>query len=283
MIDLDDFESYIAGWDSLLAGVEQLPSHNHIQDRAFELTRRAAIVRQREALAAMISMSRAGHGAFAVPLLRPAFEELVWIEYLNRHADVADEILQLQLRDSVAASLEAQRDYAGPKGMLASGIPNRFAKRTIARRPDTQKALEALGAKLGWDGKKRRSPTFRFLCVTVGRTKEYEFLYHGTSRSVHFSVVELWRRAWGESNEVTISTGHFSRYWQDFALYWGSYIFFQTLCACEGDLTGSIEQKRFDEMLAVIERHLREVPIITGAELNLDTQSIDVEADLLAE
>jgi len=57
----------------------------------------------------------------------------------------------------------------------------------------------------------------------------YEFLYHASSRVVHFSVPELMRRIWGRPGEMTIASNLYEKYWADFSLYWGGWIYAQGL------------------------------------------------------
>lgn len=271
MIDHNEFERLLDAWDQCLVGVDRMPPHDRLKDHSFKLTKRAALIRQRDALRAALSMSRTGHGAFAVTFLRPAFEELVWIEYLNKHKSEADELIILILREAVGKSLKAQRDYISPKGMVAAGIPMSFVKRTLARQGVVKEALLSMGRKLGWmsGSNEQTGPSLKHVATSVGRIKEYNFLYHGTSRFVHFSVAELFRRAWGHADDVTISTKHFERYWVDFALYWGSYIFLNLMSACESEIDAPIPQEVGATVLEVIESQLKQVPIITGGELNL--------------
>ena len=55
--------------------------------QTFEFVKRAAVIRQFEAANAILALVKAGHGSFGVTLLRPAYEELVWIEYLKKNDD----------------------------------------------------------------------------------------------------------------------------------------------------------------------------------------------------
>jgi hypothetical protein len=107
-----------------------------------------------------------------------------------------------------------------------------------------------------------------YLSRQVGWTSEYKYLYHATSRYVHFSTAELFRRVWGKEGDVKIGSGSFSEYWSDFALYWGLWLFIHTLAEC-ADVIGDEpvmppeKQAEFRMLLTSMSK----VPIITPGEL----------------
>jgi hypothetical protein len=261
----------------------------------WEFLRRAALQRQFEAMDAICAMSDAGHGHFGVTLLRPAFEELVWIEFLSKNVDIARIlILPLSIRE-VATSIRAQMSYGGIQSLEVLGFENATSIRAqmsyggiqslevlgfekkqligwLSSRPKTEALIKEALIKLGWNNKKQLLPTMKFLAKSVGRDKEYDYVYHGTSRFVHFSTHELLRRVWGKHGEVYVSTKNFSRFWSYFALYWGFWILLHLVIAC-GDLvpdhdtdTGKdldLYKERFTTLLG----NLTRVPIITAEEL----------------
>jgi hypothetical protein len=49
------------------------------KQKFLEIAKRAALVRQREAIDAIISLCRSGHSLFAVCMLRPPYEEMLWM------------------------------------------------------------------------------------------------------------------------------------------------------------------------------------------------------------
>jgi hypothetical protein len=85
------------------------------EDQYWEFLKRSVIRRQFEALETILQMFDANHGHFGVLLLRPAYEELIWIAYLAKHTDVAPELVRLLAVHEVANSLSAQNEYAGRK------------------------------------------------------------------------------------------------------------------------------------------------------------------------
>jgi len=240
---------------------------NSVKAKYYGLVQRAALVRQREALDAVVTLCETGHSAFAVCLLRPAYEELLWLEYLAKHKEVANDLLVQMCQHGIAESLGAQSDFIGRAAMQELGFSMRYVKVRCAADGAVVKSLRDLGAKLGWR-QGADSPSIAYLARQVGREKEYPYLYHATSRFVHFSPHELVRRAWGNPREVKIGSGHFVGYWSAFALHWGLRIYVHSLIAC-GDLAtlDSAEEEVSNELLALLKSYVPPVPIITKEEL----------------
>lgn len=240
----------------------------------WEFLRRAVLLRQLEAMDTICSMVDAGHGHFGVTLLRPAFEELVWIEFLSKNVEVARVLIPELSRLDAATAIRAQMKYAGGKSLQILGFDKRVVLRLLAVEPEVKERIKAAMLKLGWKTKDDRKllPSMHFLTKRVGRADEYGYIYHGTSRFVHFSTHELLRRVWGKHGEVTVSSKNFSLFWSRFALYWGYWTLFFTLMACsdlvpdDGSEAGKnlvIYQERFLEIMKALER----VPIVTMEEL----------------
>lgn len=237
------------------------------QDQFWEFLRRGAIVRQDEALRAAIKMFDVGVGHFAVTLVRPAYEELVWIEYLYKHSDWAHELAHLLGVAEIRDNLEAQNEYLGAKAMQSQGFTQKFVKSYLAKSRKDDARLREIARSLRWGRDGSKLPTFGWLARQVGREREYKFLYQGTSRHVHFSSTEIYRRVWGKKGEVTIGSDSFARYWSDFALYWLFRIFLDVLSACQ-DVLGDAEltDEEGGEMIDWL-ADLVPIPIITAAEL----------------
>lgn len=259
-------KTILATVDGFLGDIKTVELQEDIQSKSYDLIRRAALVRQREALDAVVTLCETGHAAFAVCFLRPAYEELVWLEYLNKHAGVANAIIKHMTQIAVAQSVQAQADFSGSLAMRDMGFSAEFVAATKDARVENESSLIAIGKKLGW---KRNSPqpTFKELAEAVGRASEYQFLYHATSRFVHFSPQELLRRIWGKPSKVTISSKHFSAYWTDFALHWAFAIYLESILACDDFLDGAISGEAHDEFIALLKKYIGKVPIITREEL----------------
>jgi hypothetical protein len=238
----------------------------------WEFLRRATLQRQVEAMDAICAMSDAGHGHFGVTLLRPAFEELVWIEFLSKNIEVARILIPELARLEVAKSIRAQFLFGGIQSLRVLGFDKKMLITLLRVQPMVQARIKEALLKLGWKHHKQLLPTMKFLAKSVGRGKDYDYIYHGTSRFVHFSTQELLRRVWGKHGEVYVSTESFSQFWTDFALYWGIWILLYLLIACDDLMPGSdslagkdldLYKERFTNVL----RALKRVPIVTAEEL----------------
>lgn len=231
-----------------------------------EFVKRAAVVRQFEAAEAVLCLVDAGHGAAAATMIRPAYEELLWIEYLKKHDAVALELIQLLTRKELLDSYESQKQYLGQKGIREVGFNSRLSKRIEKGLRNPSKELQAMGASLCWR-QGSQQPSVAFIARKVGRERQYNYLYQGTSRSVHFSPHELQRRVWGHHGSVTIGSSRFERYWSDFALSWSFRILIETIIlASYTDHLETKVQENGDTLSGLI-RELRPMQILTATEL----------------
>ncbi|HEY6291247.1 MAG TPA: hypothetical protein VI455_06740 [Terriglobia bacterium] len=95
-----------------------------------------------------------------------------------------------------------------------------------------------------------------------------------SSRAVHFNVAELYRRAWGTAEQVTISPVHMNRYWSHFCLYWGWGLFALIILEVDDEFKKNgwpiADFADAKEMEHLIENwaKLGPVPIITAEEMN---------------
>lgn len=167
-------------------------------DGFFEVVLRAMLRRQHDALGAILLLCEAERGDCAVPLLRPACEEYIVARYL-RQLSRADAERLLVAVGSVESEddLDAQRKFAGLDVMLDIGFSARFQAGWTRNADVARRELLDLGRELGWPHRKRGSlPPVRFLAQRADAEAVYNFLYHATSRFVHFKTKELMRRAW---------------------------------------------------------------------------------------
>ena len=185
---------------------------------------RAMLIRQYECLESIVHLVENDRGYAGVSLLRPACEELIWAKYLTKLDDGdANELLLCLLKKEVFDTLKAQDDYKGRTWTKELGLLPHLDGATEAQ-PVTRRKLRSLGRKLGWDKRTVDAgmpPSTQFLARKTEMTSLYNFLFHASSRYVHFSPSELLRRAWGKPEEITIRSANFADYWSPFALAWG--------------------------------------------------------------
>jgi len=83
--------------------------------------------------------------------------------------------------------------------------------------------------KLEWKLKNGQDrPSVAWIARKTNSEALYNYLYHATSRSVHFSVGEILRNVWGHFDNMAFDSTYFSKYWSAFSLYWGWKILAET-------------------------------------------------------
>lgn len=256
-----------------VALADQPPSH--FMD-VLDLVCRAAYIRQHEALVGHVSASAAGHGHATVLILRPAFEEMLWLEYLGTlDAAIARELLGLLTAQEIGQGVEAQQKHLGKRTMKELGFSSHFVNQTGRQLAETRRALSKLGSRLGFpvgDQGRWFGPSMGDLAAITGQEALYSFLYSGTSRTVHFSPAELMRRSWfGEDRTTHISSDLFESYWADFGLAWGTEILMHTAVATLELMPSEFEFEIPDTLLGEVEdlMSMGRVPIVTREEMNL--------------
>ncbi|QRE76995.1 DUF5677 domain-containing protein [Methylobacterium aquaticum] len=255
--------------DTVIGDISRMPFAKGSDEELYQIVRRAAVVRQREGLNAILTLCETGHGAFGVCLLRPAYEEMLWLEYLAKHPDVAAKLIVNMARENAREAMQVQLDYIGRDGMKAVGFTMKFVKHFLAASSEASATLKSLGNKLGWRQNSVK-PTVSHIAQQVGRKAEYDFIYEATSKFVHFSPNELMRRAWGTHKEMHIASKNFTSYWAPFALHWGLRILMDTMIVSLGshDEKSPASEQAHARIMEILESGVvPPIPIITPVEL----------------
>ena len=137
--------------------------------------RRAAIIRQFEGLEAINALIAANTGNFGVLLLRPAFEELAWIEYLTKHPDIASDLLLRMTQHEVATSLAAQFKYAGEEQMREGGFTPRIFAQWLFSGAVARGVIRKIGAPLDWKTGRKIRPSMSYIAKQVGARTNTNF------------------------------------------------------------------------------------------------------------
>lgn len=178
--------------------------------------------RQYDALESIVDSIERGQGHSAVPLLRPACEEFLWIKFLRGiDEETRETIIWAKAQIEVGDTIANQFQYIGEQGMKNLGFRAGFVKKRIADRKHAEQEMKNIGNKLKWNLKRGFFPSVASIARRVNEEQTYRLIYSATSRAVHFNVAELYRRAWGTKEKVTISSSNMNRYWSHFCLFWG--------------------------------------------------------------
>jgi len=243
-------------------------------DGMLPLIRSAILRRQYECLSVAVDLVDKSQGFAAVALLRPACEEFLWAKYLvSLLRPDAEQLLVLMGRKEISDSLKAQDNHAGRTVSESLGLAG-YIKQSEASSKHINAQIKALGVKLKWEKRTveaSKLPSVAFIAKAVGETSLYRFLYHASSRYVHFSPAELLRRAWGRIGDVTVSSTHFTDYWGAFVMYWGVYLMastFPVVCELgeEQGAEGALDSEKLLEAAKRIGDH-GAIPIVTSEEL----------------
>ena len=233
---------------------------------------RSIFRRQFESLDVISHLVASEKGYAAPPLLRPCCEELIWVKYLTSIAKSdAEQLVQCVTAVEMFDSLKAQDDFAGRSVTKDLGLLPAL-KRAEHGNGTIRSKLKTLGEKLNWECRVTRNsrlPSTKWLAKTTKQTDVYNFIYHATSRFVHFSGAELLRRVWGRPGSVSVRSIHFRDYWGAFALYWGLRLFLDSTIELYNQLGMPEDEVDGAQLLAAAQRigEHGQVPIITAEEL----------------
>src|SRR5258708_35247688 len=102
--------------------------------------------------------------------------------------------------------------------MKLIGFTDTYIAAKTASDAKIKERIKEIGKQLHWPNKPMSlMPSMAWLSRQVNRERDYKFLYHATSRFVHFTPGELFRRVWGRQGQVDIGSTTFSEYWTAFA------------------------------------------------------------------
>jgi hypothetical protein len=204
-------------------------------------------------------------GYAAVSLLRPSCEELLWLRYFNTlAASDSSELAHCLIDVGLLKDLEAQAGEIGAKEMKAMGLSAALALFRSKKR-SIRKGLKDLGRRLSWPPNNVRQgelPSAWFVAKATNSDRLYRFLYHATSRYVHFSAVELSRRGWGSPGHLELSSEEYEPIWALFSLSWGTRLFGWTLHAGMKALKAEGIADPPDEQLQSAFDAIQSVPLI---------------------
>ena len=234
---------------------------------------RAVLVRQFDSLGAISDLVANDKGFAAPALLRTSCEELIWTKYLaSIDAVDADQLIVCIASNELWENLKVQDDYGGRRVTEQLGLLP-YLSEASGRRTAIQDKLKTLGCKLSWPHRQIEHgelPRVKWLAQKTGQIRAYNFIYHATSRHVHFSGGELLRHAWVGRGGTSIRSIHFRGYWASFAMYWGLRLFLDSAIEIYG-VFPDIAKEGLDEdgLLAAAARvgEFGQVPIITAEEL----------------
>lgn len=234
---------------------------------AYNSTLIAGFIKSYEYIHDLINTDETNGSFFLTPLLRGICEDIITLKYLAKYPkEVRDEITKKFMNLLIAESLKAQRDFFKEENIIQPVVGFDGVE---ARITELENELKAIWISVGLKGDKL-FPSVNRMAVETNMKSLYNYLYHATSRAVHFSPNVLYRMGWfNKEQELEFTTKNFELYYKSFNVYYGTYLFLKyikefgkILNLDKGLLTLGKELKAEFQTLAC-------PPIITFEELNL--------------
>ena len=275
MAQVDNLQKYVQQiLDSMRTYVEESCDITWKDKDDFLIIALISIIRRQfDSLEVISHLVKEGKGFAAGPLLRPACEEFIWMKYLvSIESDDAKKIINYLGVEEQLKSLRAQDNFAGRSVTEDLGLLP-YLENMESLEKNMYEKLRCLGKRLDWPQRniaKGQFPSISWLAKRNNQQDIYDFIYHATSRFVHFSVNELCRRAWGDpyTGSISIRSTHFQNYWGQFSLHWGLILFLDTVTEFDQflEVSANIDQTTFLEAAERISK-IGKPPIITAEEL----------------
>jgi hypothetical protein len=233
--------------------------------------------RQLESLEAALKLASENLGHLSVAFVRTALEEMLWVRYLaSLEVETSQRLLLAMANYDTLRSLLAQRGYVGDDAMAGLGYPVGFLDAAEKKLSSVREDLKQLRAELGWTG---RLPSGEWVAASVNEARLYEYLHSATSRAIHFSVGEIFRRGWGNPKGILVTDKpEFREHLSEFALDRLWRLLFETVAAAIPLLeTSGITSSHLltDEVIMPLLNEvlrLGNVPLVHAAEWNLTPQ-----------
>lgn len=168
---------------------------------------------------------------YAMPLLRPMCEELIFIRFMKSlPREEANDYLWRRLSLDLLEGLKAQRGFFDklqdeyPYDVREKYRPHRRETQDLPTKISEQRtALKDMGKRLGWGN--RYAPSVKYMAESTGSDDEYGFFYHATSSAVHANLHHVGRMVWGDLDQgVVITNENFAAYYRHFALTYGAWL-----------------------------------------------------------
>ena len=270
----------VANWiQATLDGFPPLTPQRYVRD-PFGFVGRSVLVRQCTALRAALVLIEADLGHTALPMVRTACDELIWMKYLGSLNDgKRNDLLHALHAIESARIINAQQQELGTRMMTRVGFPKGFVKVFASRRADWEARLKQAGQDLGWPADlKHVPPGAGWIAGQIGLDSLHAFLYSASSKGVHFSVSEHFRSGYfGEGPDAVIhlAAPTYVAYRSAFTIFWLSYLLVRTAAEVGGELPEFREPaESADDFLPIIHRLMEhgKVPIVMPFEFNLEEQ-----------
>ena len=137
-----------------------------------------------------------------------------------------------------------------------------------------------ISQRLGWPSPKR-TPNTDWIAERAGETSLYKYLYAASSRMIHFSAYEIYRRAWwnqigDEDPSIDLNMPIYTHYRTDFALHWLPRLLIDTVRVAseiearnDRDVKSEVNNDSFMDAVKTWVEEVGKIPIIRSEEFDL--------------
>lgn len=236
--------------------------------------------RQIESISASVVLARSDFGHLAVPYVRPALEDVMYLKFFGDLELQQSQKLFLALGSwDHLRSLLAQRAFIGDEEMHKLWYTPAFLDTAAASKIRARDALRELQKEHKWTG--GETPSGAWIADRAGERNLYDYLFAATSRAVHFSAGEILRRGWGTPRGILVTDKpEFRGHLTAFALDQLVRLYMKTLALTSPLLTragvaSADDDPHFDTQIRpVLERvfSFGRVPLVHAHEWNLTPQ-----------
>ena len=218
-----------------------------------------------------LTSRRRKYSFFLLGTLRGLCEELIFLSYLQTFPYyVRNSILRERMKVSTLRGIAAQTKFFSVSEFkqLVLMYPKSHTKQAIS---DHRSKLNEI---ISRHSTFSQLPTLKIMADQTGYGELYAYLYHGTSRLVHFDPAVLLRMGWGPSlaGPYRFSTEHFEDYYLDFCRAYSSMLFVEFVRKF-GRSIGSenIDLKAAAHDVSQVLKQRKRLPeLVTFEEMNVD-------------
>lgn len=215
---------------------------------------------------------------FYTATLRGICEDFIILTFLSKFSKRdRDKLIRILLFKQLDETIKAQTIFFAQNRPQQWVIMHTKAE-TKERLEFLSKEVEKINKKLGLrDGK--RLPSIKEMAAYSGLSDLYGYLYHATSKIVHFSPHVLMRMGWGdlEKGPIYVSSKHFFSYYREFNKFYGSFLFIRYVDEFQKELRLSKKIIQYKDIIEdVINKEKRWPELVTFEEMNLDLEKFEV-------
>ena len=217
---------------------------------------------------------------FLMPFLRGLAEDLIILMYLDKVVEPDDQdtfILYYQLKD-LTKSVDSQEEFFNKERIVQQVIIPEMIPEAYQNFETLKKDFKTLAKKFNW--RRKKYPCVDEMAQAVQMKDFYKYIYHSTSRTVHFNPHLLLSLCWGKKSELSkeisyeISTKILAKYYREFCRWYGWSIFTKLYSYFRDDFSSS-PQTLIDSCLDEIKLEFkgsRWPELVTFEEMNISIE-----------